>query len=49
VSTTATYIKPVPAHVTDAMEKVLQAFPEMLSGNEVATDAWKTTALSAVN
>lgn len=38
VSTTATYyIKTVPAQVTDAMEKLQEALPESLSGNEVAT------------
>ena len=38
VSTTATYyIKTVPSQVTDAMEKLEQALPESLSGNEVAT------------
>jgi len=50
VTTTATYyIKTVPAQVTDAMEKLEQALPESLSGNEVATVAWKSTASSAVN
>jgi len=50
VNTTNTYyIKTVPAQVTDAMEKLQQAVPEMVSGNEVATDARKTTATSAVN
>ncbi|HVO59420.1 MAG TPA: tyrosine-type recombinase/integrase [Terriglobales bacterium] len=50
VSTTATYyIKTVPAQVTDAMEKLQQAVPEMVSGNEVATPDWKATASPAVN
>lgn len=50
VSTTATYyIKTVPAQVTDAMEKLEQALPESLSGNEVATHAMNATASSAVN
>ncbi len=50
VSTTSTYyIKTVPTQVTDAMEKLQQALPESLSGNEVATDAWKATASPAVN
>jgi hypothetical protein len=50
VSTTATYyIKTVPAQVTDAMEKLEQALPESLSGNEVATQAMNATASSAVN
>jgi hypothetical protein len=50
VSTTATYyIKTVPAQVTDAMEKLQQALPEMISGNELATVDWKATASPAVN
>jgi hypothetical protein len=50
VSTTSTYyIKTVPAQVTDAMEKLEQALPETLSGNNVATDAWKVPASPAVN
>jgi hypothetical protein len=50
VSTTSTYyIKTVPAQVADAMEKLQQALPESLSGNEVATDAWKAAAPSVVN
>jgi integrase len=50
VSTTSTYyIKTVPTQVTDAMEKLEQALPESLSGNEVATDAWKPAASPAVN
>ena len=50
VSTTATYyIKTVPAQVTDAMEKLEQALPESLSGNEVATCSMNATASSAVN
>ena len=50
VSTTATYyIKTVPAQVTDAMEKLQQALPEILSGNEVATQALNATASPAVN
>jgi hypothetical protein len=39
----------VPAQVTDAMEKLEQALPESLSGNEVATHAMNATASSAVN
>ena len=50
VSTTATYyIKTVPAQVTDAMEKLQEALPESLSGNEVATNGWNATATPAVN
>ena len=50
VSTTSTYyIKTVPAQVTDAMEKLQQALPEVLSGNEVATGTWQATASPAVN
>ena len=50
VSTTATYyIKTVPAQVTDAMEKLEQALPDTLSGNELATIAWKHPASPAVN
>ena len=50
VSTTATYyIKTVPAQVTDAMEKLEQALPESLSGNDVATHAINAAASSAVN
>jgi hypothetical protein len=50
VSTTSTYyIKTVPAQVTDAMEKLQQALPDSLSGNEVATDSWKAEASPAVN
>jgi integrase len=50
VSTTATYyIKTVPAQVTDAMEKLEQALPESLSGNEVATQAMNAVASSAVD
>jgi integrase len=50
VSTTSTYyIKTVPTQVTDAMEKLQQALPDSLSGNEVATDTWKAPASPAVN
>jgi integrase len=50
VSTTSTYyIKTVPAQVTDAMEKLEQALPDTLSGNDMATDAWKVPASPAVN
>lgn len=50
VSTTATYyIKTAPAQVTDAMEKLAQALPESLSGNEVATHGVNAAASSAVN
>jgi integrase len=50
VSTTATYyIKTVPAQVTDAMEKLEQAMPETLFGNEVATHQPNAAASSAVN
>jgi integrase len=50
VSTTSTYyIKTVPTQVTDAMEKLEEALPESLSGNEVATVEWKPTASPAVN
>ena len=50
VSTTATYyIKTVPAQVTDAMEKLQQALPETLSGNEVATRTFNAAASPAVN
>jgi integrase len=50
VSTTATYyIKTVPTQVTDAMERLQQALPEILSGNKVATDTWNATAAPAVN
>jgi integrase len=50
VSTTATYyIKTVPAQVTDAMEKLEQALPNYLSGNEVATPVADATATPAVN
>ena len=50
VSTTSTYyIKTVPTQVTDAMEKLQQALPETLSGNEVAKRQWKATASPAVN
>ncbi len=41
-------IKTVATQVTDAMEKLEKALPESLSGNEVATDAWKTAATPAV-
>jgi hypothetical protein len=50
VSPTATYyIKTVSAQVTDALEKLEQALPESLSGNEVATDRINATAPPAVN
>ena len=50
VSTTSTYyIKTVPAQVTHAMEKLQEAIPETLSGNEVATRASETTAAPGVN
>lgn len=50
VSTTATYyIKTVPAQVTDAMERLEQALPKSLSGNEVATQLSNATASPAVN
>ena len=50
VSMTSTYyIKTVPTQVTDAMEKLQQALPDSLSGNEVATDKWKAAASPAVN
>jgi integrase len=50
VSTTSTYyIKTVPTQVTDAMEKLQQALPDSLSGNDVATDKWKAAASPAVN
>ena len=50
VSTTSTYyIKTVPTQVTAAMEKLQQALPDSLSGNEVATGTWKATASPAVN
>jgi hypothetical protein len=50
VSTTATYyIKTVPSQVTDAMEKLQDALPESLSGNEVATNEWHATGTPAVN
>jgi len=50
VSMTSTYyIKTVPAQVSDAMEKLQQALPETLSGNEVATKTTNATASSAVN
>jgi integrase len=50
VSTTSTYyIKTVPTQVTDAMERLQQALPDSLSGNEVATDKWKAAASPAVN
>jgi hypothetical protein len=40
VSTTNTYyIKTVPALVTDVMEKLQQALPESLSGNELRADS----------
>jgi hypothetical protein len=39
VSTISTYyIKTVPAQVSDAMEKLQQALPNSLSGNDVATN-----------
>lgn len=38
VSTTSTYyVKTVPAQVSDAMGKLQEALPEVLSGNQVAT------------
>jgi integrase len=50
VSTTSTYyIKTVPTQVTDAMQKLQQALPDLLSGNEVARGKWKATASPAVN
>jgi integrase len=50
VATTSTYyIKTIPAQVSDAMERLQQALPEALSGNEVATKTTNTTASSAVN
>jgi hypothetical protein len=50
VSTTNNYyIKTVPAQVTDAMEKLEQALPESLSGNEMATDTWKADNISVLN
>lgn len=50
VSTASTYyIKTVPTQVADAMEKLQQALPDSLSGNEVATDAWKGAAYPSVN
>jgi integrase len=50
VSTTATYyIKTVPSQVTDAMEKLEQALPQSLSGNDVATPTMDATASPAVN
>ena len=50
VSTTATYyIKTLPAQVTDAMQKLEQALPESLCGNEVATQAMNATPSSTVN
>lgn len=49
VSTTSTYhIKTVATSLTDAMEKLEKALPESLSGNEVATGAWKTAPTPAV-
>jgi integrase len=50
VSTTSTYyIKTVPTQVTDAIEKLQQALPDSLCGNEVARGKWKATASPAVN
>jgi len=50
VTTTSTYyIKTIPSQVNDAMEKLQQALPETLSGNEVATETPNATAPSAVN
>jgi integrase len=50
VTTTSTYyIKTIPAQVSDAMEKLQQALPETLSGNELATETTNATASSAVN
>jgi len=50
VTPTATYyIKTVPAQVTDAMEKLEQALPNCLSGNEVETSVVNATASPAVN
>ena len=48
-TTSAYYIKTVPTQVTDAMEKLQEALPVSLSGNEVATDTWKAPASPAVN
>jgi len=42
-------MKRAPAEVTGVMEKLQQILPDSLSGNEVATDDWKTTATLAIN
>jgi integrase len=50
VSTTNTYyIKTIPDQVISAMEKLQEALPESLSGNEVATQTRHVMASPAVN
>ena len=50
VATTNTYyIKTASDQVTSAMEKLQQALPQSLCGNEVATQSWNATATSVVN
>jgi integrase len=50
VSTTATYyIKTIPAQVSDAMEKLAQAVPDFLSGNDLATEANSASEPEFVN
>ena len=48
-TTTTYYIKTVSTQGTDAMEKLQQALPETLNGNQVTTLATNATASSAVN
>ena len=50
VTTTSTYyIKTDPAQVSDAMEKLQQALPDSLSGDEVATEPTNVTASPVFN
>jgi integrase len=50
VSTTSTYyIKTASDQVTSAMEKLQQALPESLSGNDLATHNWNAAVTSAFN
>jgi hypothetical protein len=41
--------KTVPTQVIDAMEKLQQALPNSLSGNELATGTWNVAASPDVN
>jgi integrase len=48
-TTTTYYIKTVPTQVTDAMEKLQQALPETLAGNQMTTLPTAAMASSVVN